>query len=61
MLKKPNKKSAQTPKRRRGSAFVEYILLVSIVGIGVIVGLATVKSALINELDDLADAIEALS
>ena len=61
MLKKAQKKSAQTRNRRRGSAFVEYILLVSIVGIGVIVGLATVKSALINELDDLALAIESLS
>lgn len=43
--------------RRRGSVFVEYILLVTIVGIGVIVGLATVRDALVNELNDLADAI----
>jgi len=46
---------------RRGSIFVEYVLLVTIVGIGVIVGLATVRSALTNELMDLANAIEAIN
>ncbi len=41
----------------RGGVFVEYLLLCTIVGIGVIVGLATVKEALILELTDLAMAI----
>lgn len=41
----------------RGGVFVEYLLLCTIVGIGVIVGLATVKEALILELSDLALAI----
>ncbi len=41
----------------RGGVFVEYLLLCTIVGIGVIVGLATLKEALINELNDLAQAI----
>jgi Flp pilus assembly pilin Flp len=46
--------------QRRGSVFVEYILLVTIVGIGVIVGLAVVRVALVNELQDLANAINAI-
>ncbi len=41
----------------RGSVFIEYLLLCTIVGIGVIVGLATLKEALITELTDLAEAI----
>ncbi len=41
----------------RGGVFIEYLLLCTIVGIGVIVGLATLKNALIGELTDLADAI----
>jgi Flp pilus assembly pilin Flp len=44
-----------------GSVFVEYLLLVTIVGIGVIVGLACVKVALLNELFDLANAINAIN
>lgn len=47
--------------RKRGSIFVEYILLITIVGIGVIVGLATIRSALVNELIDLANAINAIN
>jgi Flp pilus assembly pilin Flp len=46
---------------RRGGVFVEYILLLTIVGIGVIVGLATLKDALISELNDLAAAIKAIT
>lgn len=54
---------ARTKKteKRRGTIFVEYILLVTLVGIGVIVGLATVRSALVNELFDLANAINAIN
>jgi Flp pilus assembly pilin Flp len=48
-------------KEDRGGVFVEYILLLTIVGIGVIVGLAVLKDALINELHDLALAIEAIA
>jgi pilus assembly protein Flp/PilA len=46
---------------RRGTVFVEYLLLVTLVGIGVIVGLAAVRTALINELNDLAQAINAIN
>ena len=47
--------------RRNGSVFVEYLLLVTIVGIGVIVGLACLRVALVNELLDLANAINAIN
>jgi len=40
-----------------GAVFVEYLLLLTLVGIGVIAGLATVRTALLNELNDLAQAI----
>ena len=45
----------------RGSVFVEYLLLLTIVGIGVIVGLSSVRSALIVELQELASAIDAIT
>ncbi|MGI6420473.1 MAG: hypothetical protein ACOX1P_32990 [Thermoguttaceae bacterium] len=41
----------------RGGVFVEYLLLCTLIGIGVICGLATLKGALIAELRDLAAAI----
>jgi Flp pilus assembly pilin Flp len=44
-----------------GSVFVEYLLLLTLVGIGAIAGLAAVRTALINELLDLAAAINAIS
>jgi pilus assembly protein Flp/PilA len=46
---------------RQGSVFVEYVLLVTIVGIGVIVGLACVRESLVNELVELANAINAIT
>lgn len=45
----------------RGSVFVEYLLLATLVGIGVIAGLGTVRQALLNELADLANAINAIN
>lgn len=45
---------------RRGSMAVEYLLLATIVGIGLIVGLACVRDALVAELRDLALAIRLL-
>ena len=56
------KKSINAQKQKwKGSVFIEYILLVTIVGIGVIVGLAVVREALVNELIDLANAINAIN
>lgn len=46
---------------RRGSVFVEYLLLLTIFGIGVIAGLATLRGALLNELIELANAIAAIT
>ena len=43
-----------------GAVFVEYLLLLTIVGIGAIAGLAAVRGALLNELLELASAIAAL-
>jgi pilus assembly protein Flp/PilA len=48
-------------KNPKGVVFVEYLLLVTLVGFGVIVGLATLRSALVNELLDLANAINAIN
>jgi Flp pilus assembly pilin Flp len=48
-------------KDKRGEVFVEYILLLTIVGIGVIVGLAVLKDSLLNELTELAEAILAIT
>ena len=44
-----------------GGVFVEYLLLLTIVGIGVIAGLATLRAALISELLDLANAIASIT
>jgi pilus assembly protein Flp/PilA len=48
-------------RKGRGAVTVEYLLLLTIIGIGVIVGLCTVRNALINELNDLANAINAIN
>ena len=57
MFKKLKKRALQLRKRTRGAIFVEYILLVTLVGLGVLVGLATIREALNAELNDLAAAI----
>ena len=44
-----------------GSVFVEYLLLLTIVGIGAIAGLATLRGALTSELIDLANAIASIT
>lgn len=44
-----------------GTVFVEYLLLLTIVGIGVIAGLATLRGALMSELIDLANAIASIT
>ncbi|MEI8381812.1 MAG: hypothetical protein WCJ09_16910 [Planctomycetota bacterium] len=46
--------------KRRGSVTVEYLLLCTIVGIGVLTGLAQVRTALVSELNDVASAIAAI-
>lgn len=59
VIRKTQNHSGQCTKRR-GSIFVEYLLLATIVGIGAIAGVATVRTALDKELHDLANAIGAI-
>ena len=47
--------------RRRGVLTLEWVLLITVVVIGVIGGLGAVRAALNSELIDLAEAIEALN
>lgn len=60
MRRRPSAVPACARRRRAGSIFVEYLLLVTIVGLGIIVGLACLREALVNELLDLAAAINAI-
>lgn len=46
---------------RRGMLSFEWILLISILVIGIIGGLAAVRNALLSELNDLAQAVEAIN
>ncbi len=46
--------------RRLGLISVEYIFLLTLVGIGTIVGLVTLRDALVHELGDLANAVSSL-
>ncbi len=60
-LSKPSDTEARSAGKRAvtrgGFITAEYVLLVTIVGIGVIVGLAALRCALIEELHDLAKAV----
>ena len=47
--------------RRRGMLTVEWILLLTVLVIGIIGGLGAVRIAINAELQDLADAIEKLN
>jgi len=62
MKVQPAKSLARNAQRgkRRGSVTVEYLLLCTIVGIGVLTGLAQVRTALVSELNDVAAAIAAI-
>lgn len=53
----PTPRQAKGRRSRRGTVTVEYLLLATIVGIGVIVGLATVRDAMVTELQEIAGAI----
>lgn len=47
--------------KRRGVLTLEWILLVTVLVIGIIGGLGAVRNATIGELQDLAEAIEAMN
>ena len=52
--------SGKKSRRRRGSFSFEWIVLISLLVIGVIGGLSAVRNALLCELKDVADCIQAL-
>jgi len=47
-------------RRNEGSVVVEYLIMLTLIGIGVIAGLAAVRTALLVELQELADAITSI-
>lgn len=57
MFQRFKRPSSLASQKRRGVVFTEYLLLLTLVGIGVLVGVAVVRNALVAELQDLADAI----
>lgn len=48
-------------KDRRGFLSFEWILLISLLVIGIIGGLAAVRNAILSELHDLSQAVEAIN
>jgi pilus assembly protein Flp/PilA len=60
MLPITTRPASRTARIRRGSVFVEYVLLVTLVGLGTLAGVAVLRNALISELTDLANAILAI-
>jgi len=61
MLRKLTRTFGTVRRRHRGIVTIEYLLLVTLVGIGSIVGLALVRNALVTELNDVATAITQLN
>ena len=53
--------SRQQSRRRRGVLTLEWILLVTVIVIGIIGGLGVVRNATLGELKDLAEAITHLN
>jgi len=47
--------------RRRGALALEWILLITIVVIGVLGGLAAVRNATVKEITDLSKAVEQIN
>ena len=60
MFQRRRQHESSAKRRSRGAILAEYILTLTLVGIGVIVGLVAVRNALVEELKDLAAAITAL-
>jgi hypothetical protein len=54
-------KSRNASRRRRGVLTLEWILLVTVIVIGIIGGLGAVRNATVGELRDLAAAIQQLN
>lgn len=47
--------------KRRGMLTLEWILLITVLVIGIIGGLGAVRNAIVSELVDLAEAIQSLN
>ena len=58
---KHTKRTRKSRCKRRGVLTLEWILLVTVLVIGVIGGLGAVRNAVVSELQDLAEAIQALN
>lgn len=56
-----NMKLAARRARRRGFLTFEWILLITVLAIGIVGGLAALRDSIINELKDLCGAVEALN
>jgi hypothetical protein len=56
-----SQKPRQAARRRRGVLTLEWILLVTVIVIGVIGGLGVVRNATVGELRDLAEAVTQLN
>lgn len=48
-------------KKRRGVLTLEWIMLITVIVIGIIGGLGAVRVALVSELVDLAEAVQSLN
>ncbi len=46
--------------KRRGVVTAEYLLLVTLIGIGVLVGLVALRNAIVAELNDCATAVKSI-
>ena len=51
----------QRNRRRRGLVSLEWILIVTVLVIGIIGGLGAIRIAVNNELQDLSEAIQAIN
>lgn len=58
LLRHPNLKR---PLGRRGALALEWVLLITIVVIGVLGGLAAVRNATVKEITDLSKAVEQIN
>ena len=56
-----NRRVVRLSRRRRGVATMEWILLFTLLVIGVIGGLGAVRFAILSELQDIAQAISNLN
>ena len=56
-----NQNLQKTAKSRRGVLTLEWILLVTVMVIGILGGLALVRNAVVAELQDLANAVSAIN